>query len=261
MFSQMIEYLKVNNFKKDKIYTVLKKVEELKIDKLNISVKPSLPSEIHDVYISKFKEAYYYTEKKETVKNGYAGTYIYTDGIKNWLIKTKKGDYKNNSEDTYKIEISDFNYVLINNKLIDWGDDCCGPFFGGPYLNRTTTMQIYDFDMNISTLPTYEELDSFNIKPQVDFVKVGEKTNSVDNILQIESTIKAVKRLLDKLTKLQERLEFIKDTSEYTNVFSQINYLENLIEQMEAMKSTTYTEYLKEGITELKELVILKKKK
>lgn len=261
MFSQMIEYLKVNNLKKDKIYTVLKKVEELKIDKLNISVKPSLPSEIHDVYISKFKEAYYYTEKKETIKNGYAGTYIYTDGIKNWLIKTKIGNYKNNFEDTYKMEISDFNYVLINNKLIDRGEDCCGPFFGGPYLNRTTTMQIYDFDMDISTLPTYEELYSFNIEPQVDFTKVQEKTEAVDTILQIEMAIKDIQKFLNKLIKLQEKLQIIKNSNEYKAVFLQIESLERLIEQMGAMKSATYTEYLKEGITELKELVILKKKK
>lgn len=255
MFQQMIEYLKV--LKKDKIYTVLKKVEELQINQVNISIEREVKSEIHNIELSKFKKAYY---NKETIENGYAGTYIYTDGDKNWLVKTGSAHYENNFEDTYKVEISNFKYVLVNDKLIDRGDDCDGPFFG-PYLSIISKLQINDFDMDISTLPSYEELHSFKIKPQVDFIKVEERTKSADTILQIESTIRDVKKLLTRLKKLQEKLQFVKDSKEYTAVFSQINYLENLIGQMEDMKSCVSEEYLKQGITELVKLKKLKKKK
>ncbi len=257
MFQQMIEYLKVNNLKKDKIYTILKKVEELQINQVNISIEREVKGEIHNIGLSKFKKAYY---KKETIENGYVGTYIYTDGDKNWLVKTGSAHYENNFEDTYKVEISKFKYVLVNDKLIDRCDDCDGPFFG-PYLSIISKLQINDFDMDISTLPSYEELHSFKIKFQVDFIKVEERTKSADTILQIESTIRDVKKLLGKLTKLQEKLQFVKDSKEYTDVFSQINYLENLIGQMEDMKSCVSEEYLKQGITELDKLKELKKKK
>lgn len=262
MFHKMIEYLKGNNLRKDKIYTVLKKVEELQIDQLNINVECQISSEIYNVRFSKFQKAYYNeknNEQNETIENGYAGTYIYTDGAKNWLIKTESANPKNNFEDTYTIEISNFKYVLLNDKQIDWGDDCIGPFFG-PYLDRITKLQIYDFDMDISILPSYEDLNSFKISPQIDSIQVEEKTKAVDTILEIESTIKDVKKLLDRLKKLQEKLQIIKDSNEYTDVFSQIKSLENLMEQMEAMKSTTCAEYLKQGITELEKIKTLKNK-
>lgn len=260
MFHQMIEYLKGNKLKKDKIYTVLKKVEELKIDQLNINVECQISNEIYNVRFSKFQKAYYNAKNDEqdgTIENGYVGTYIYTDGAKNWLVKMESAHQKNNYEDTYTIEISNFKYVLLNDKQIDWEYDC----IGGPYLGIITKLQIYDFDMDISNLPTYEELNSFKIKPQIDFIQVEEKTKAVDTILQIESTIKDVKKLLGKLKKLQEKLHIIKDSNEYAGVFSQIKSLENLIEQMETMKSITCAEYLKQGVTELEKLKTLKKEK
>lgn len=256
MLCQMIEYLKNNNLKKDKIYTVLKKVEELRINRLNINIGVQIRSEIYSVQLTKFQEVCHYEnngkgEKRE--ENRYGGTYIYTDGVKNWLIKTASANRQNNFEDTYKIKVKDFKYVLFNHKMVD-DENLFGPRF-----HIISKLQIYDFDMDISTLPSYEELQSFKVPPQIDFIQVEEKNKAVDTILQIERTIKDVNKILNKLTKLQEKLQIIKDSNEYANVFSQIESLENLIEQMEAMKSKTYDEYLKQGITELEKLTILKK--
>lgn len=258
MFYQMIEYLKNNNLKKDKIYIVLKKVEELQINRLNINIGSQVPSEIYSVQLTKFQYenrsmSYGKGEKRE--ENRYGGTYIYTDGVKNWLIKTASANEQNDFKDTYKIEIKNFKYVLFNRKMVD--DET----LFGPRFHIISELQIYDFDMDISTLPSYEELQSFKVPPQIDFIQVEEKNKAVDTILQIERTIKDVNKILTKLTKLQEKLQIIKDSNEYANVFSQIESLENLIEQMEAMKSKTYDEYLKHGITELEKLTILKKTK
>lgn len=261
MFYQMIEYLKNNNLKRDKIYTVLKKVEELQIDQVSINVEGQISSEIYNIRFSKFKKAYYNTpndELVETIENGYAGTYIYTDGVKNWLVKMECATSKNHFEDIYTVEISNSKYVLWNDKQIDWGEDYIG---SGLHLDRITKLQIYDFDMDISTLPTYEELNSFKINPQIDFIQVEEKTKAVDTILQIESTINDVKKLLDKLKKLQQKLQIIKDSNEYTEILLQIKNLENFIEQMETIRSITSTEYMKQGITEIEKLKILKTKK
>ena len=257
MFYKMLEYLKSNYSKKDKIYDVLKKVEELKIVNVNIRNKDN--NSIHEVEFSHFDVAKIkHGREEESLEDGYAGTYIYTDGIKKWLLQKENPNTYKAYQHTYVVEIRKFNYILFNHKHIDWGED---EFFwpcAVPYLSKTTELDIYDFDIDINTFPTYEELNDFKIKPQFDSVIVKNKTAALNSILQVESLIKDTKKLLDNLESLKPELNIIKDYKEYLDTFSSIDSLKNLITKMKNMKFALCNAYSEQGIMELEEIETLK---
>lgn len=111
MFHKMVKYLKVNYLKKDKIYDVLKKAEELQINFLEIYDECQQDKDIYEeIKFLEFNRARI-NGKDELIENGYAGTYIYTDGIKEWLIEKKHNsiDY----DHIYTVKVKSANLYII----------------------------------------------------------------------------------------------------------------------------------------------------
>lgn len=127
----------------------------------------------------------------------------------------------------------------------------------GPYLSISSRLKIYNFDIDIKTFPSYEELINFKIAPQVDFDSVKNKTNAIDSILQVEKITKDINKLINNFEQLYVKLGIIKNYLEYLEVLSGIN-LRNLLEQMKNMESILCNDYSEKGIIELEDIEKLK---
>lgn len=251
----MLEYLKANYAKKDKIYEVFSKAQELHIKNLNIHDDSKKSVNSYEVSFQHFDKAKIYTQDGyEYINDCYTGEYIYTDGLKKWLIEQKKSD-KHNNKKNYAVEISNANYELICEKYLYEDDDA---FIYNEYLLiGQITLEIYDFNVDVKTFPTYEELISFKVPPQVP--NIENKTRAVDSILKVEDTTKNINKLINDLTDLKQKLDIIRDYPEYLDTFSHINDLISLYEQIGNLKTILCNKYFNEGIIETSDLDKLKK--
>ena len=230
-FYKFCHYLKDNCDKKEMIYHVLAKLDSLDIKYFD---KVFDDSDVNKEYV---KSSYKLGVEYKTKEPIYAGCEIYTDGIITYLAQ------ENNNE--FPIKVEGAKYVLENEKSED------DEVMLGININIHNHMIIKEFDFNLNTLPTKEELNDIKREVVVND-EAFKKKNVSDLFKSILSCQSKANSLIIDLNKLEENITFLKEKCLDNEQNS--NNLRILINELEQVKEKVYAYYKEIGLINAEEL-------
>lgn len=234
---KVYDFLKENYENKDKILDKINKLLELGIYHFTYIFKGNLS----DIELIK------YQTDNETVDIITDGSISYGPMLPRWGLR---------KYDTYPLSVEGAKYIIECEKYKLFNDDTV----------ITLDMVVKDLRFDFTTLPTYEELHDFDIKPYIDYEEVErstelkkQKDGFVRQILYIDGTLKVAEDFMSRLNHLAEGFNDIPgEISE-----EKIQTIKELCAEVEAFKDAIIAESVnKELMTEeeIKTEVKVKKK-
>lgn len=230
--NEVYEILKENYENKDEILYMINKLLELGIKSFKY-----IPNEdLKDDELEK------YEKDKETMDIITDGTMSYGSSVLGL---------------SYPVNVEDAKYII----------ECEKHKFSDDYTSVNIKMVVSDLMFDLTTLPTYEELHDFDIKPFIDYEAAArstelkkQKDEFVSQVLYVTDTLEVAEKFMYRLNHLAE--EFNDISGEISKEKMQI--IKELCAEVEALKDAVISESINEELMteeEIKAEVKTKKRK
>ena len=200
-----------------KIKEVINKIALLNIDTFDIALEST---DIDKAYSKEKHQINYPVRYNDRIfREGFYGCEIYTDG---------KITYLGKKEYTYPVIVSGAKYVLVNDKYID--DDDMGFCWD---LKIDNYLIISDFDFDINTLPSYEDLYLFSREIKINEKEALAKKDAEDIINSVDKCRDDIENIIMSISSINKKITFLENKKDLT---SSKDKLDLVIKELASLK-------------------------